>query len=430
VLLSSASASARIFTVITLLLTAGVTARRFTAEEFGLWSILLSLMFLMLIFDFGFRYGLGNRLAALTAHSRAGQDVESQRTFVSVFNLLLLVAILGTLLCSVVLPHVPWNRLFHIRQPDLVRQTPWVMTGAVILLFLYIPFSLPGTIFFAHQEIGLASALSAAQALALLGVLAVATWTLPFRWAVLAYFAAYVFTGLALHALVIRRRQWSGVSIPWREQLGIIRSISQPSLQFFVLCLSAAITATAGTFLSGAVAGLKDAGSYALMQKMFNALATLHLAILAPLAPVYTQGGQKGAWGEVRLKFNFTVRVLWPLMLIGCGLAIFTFHPVLIRLWAGFWFRDYWLAVLLFSGVVASGWTNSYSVLLNSLGLVRFQGIYSLIMVVPALALPLLLGRTLGIHGVALAALLCALPAIVIWPILVNRAFTRKSLYV
>jgi O-antigen/teichoic acid export membrane protein len=60
------------------LILAGMLARYFTPEEFGLWSILISLNGVLLSgFDFGFGNALRNRMAQLYAGRYRGcQDIK------------------------------------------------------------------------------------------------------------------------------------------------------------------------------------------------------------------------------------------------------------------------------------------------------------------------------------------------------------------
>ncbi|MEI6970259.1 MAG: hypothetical protein WCL44_01975 [bacterium] len=427
---SFASAGARLATTVTLLLTISLAVRKLSSEEFGLWSILLSLMFLATTFDFGFRYGLSNRLAALIALPGGNSKLEESTMFLSVFMLQVAIAVCGSAICLCVLPHVPWERLLSIRQPDLATHAASTMTIAGCFFFLYLPFSLWGSAFYAHNEIALASMLSALQSLILLAVFVFAAFKLHFQDLVIAYFAAYVLTGVLITAALFVRRSWTLQRVASPGLTGSIRSISRPSLEFFVLSFAGALTATAGTCLSGTVTGLKEAGDFSLIQKIFSLLVTLHLAFLSPLSPAYTQYARLGNWNWVRQKLIVSVQWTWPVVFLGGGLLLVACHPVLVWVWTGKWLTDFTLAGILALWAMAIGWTNTYSVALNSLGLVRFQGIVFVAMMLPVLLLPLVLGRWWGIHGVALASLLCALPALVLWPLYTAKALRQKRLVV
>lgn len=428
---SIASTGARLLVTVALLLTISLAARQMTAEEFGLWSILLSLAFLATTFDLGFRYGLSNRMAALAAGMSGGRTGPDQLSvFLSVFLLQTLIAAVGAAACMLVLPLVPWADLFNIRQTDLAARMSFIMPVVGSLLFLNLPFTLWGAAFYANQEVTLASFLTGIQALALFGVFAACILFLPFTLAVVLYFAAVVLTGAAMTAFLFYRRSWVFRPVGLGEQVRHIAAISRPSLGFFVLSFSSALTASISALLSGTIIGLKEAGDFTLVQKIFSLLVSLYLAFLAPLSPAYTRHAQLGEWDWVRGKLTTTVRRLWPLVFIAGGILFVAAHPFIIRIWTGKWLADFPLAAIFAATALTIGWSSSYSVALNSLGLVRFQGVLCLAMVVPVVLLPLVLGRWLGIHGVALAAFLCALPAALLLPRYTAKAIEEKSLQV
>ena len=60
---SVASVGARVTTVASMLVITAIAARMMTKEEFGLWTILVTFIYLSWALDLGFRYGMGNRLA-------------------------------------------------------------------------------------------------------------------------------------------------------------------------------------------------------------------------------------------------------------------------------------------------------------------------------------------------------------------------------
>lgn len=427
---SAASALARLVTVGALLFTLSLSARNMTAEEFGLWSILLSFMFLFMGFDLGFRYGMGNRVAALVA--AGGEDVRSKTraAFQAVFCSQVVIALSGSVVCLAVLSHLPWAEFFSISQVDLAIPAPRIIGIVGALLFAYLPFSVASVAFYALQEIKLASCLSAVQALVLVVVFTLAQTVCSFFQLAIIYFATYVLCGVAITIVFFfKHRSFLGW-VPWLAQRRILRSIAPPSLNFFLLNLSSSLTAAGGTLFSGAVAGLQEAGHFALLQKLFGLLVTLYLALLAPLAPAYTGHARLNQWNWVRRKLRFSVRWSWPLLFVVGGGILCAVHPLIIRVWIGKWLVDYQLAGLLALGALMTGWISNHSVLLNSLGLVRAQALFSLVMAMPIVALPLILGRFWGVYGVATSAAICALPGALVWPIYTARALDRKWLNV
>ena len=110
----------------------GVLARYFSAEEFGLWSILISLNGVLLSgFDFGFGNALRNKMAQLYAYRF---DEESKTYFFSIFYWFVFSSILLTLIFYSVKPFIPWEILFKTQNHIIIENgasltSPWFINS-------------------------------------------------------------------------------------------------------------------------------------------------------------------------------------------------------------------------------------------------------------------------------------------------------------
>ncbi len=403
-------------------------ARRFSGEEFGFWVICVAGINFGMVMDFGFRYGLGNRIAALSAN--AGSDEVQRETYWSIFYLETLIGGVGFVLCLSVLPWFDWIGLFKIQSVSLASTIHWLFPLVCAVVMLNQPLTIASTVFFARQDIMFASFLSVMQACILtLGFwLAMKSGNLIL--VVLSYLALYSLCGLGVTLILVQRCGLKWLLIPWRRQKDIIQSFWKPSRDFFVLSLVAAISGVMGPVIAGAVGGLSAGGNFSLIQRIFSLLVTMHLAVLSPLSPAYTYHARLGDWNWIVSKLRRCSKLYWPLFFLVGGLVIWIGHPLILRVWTGKWMCDYVLAGLLAIWGILCGWGNTYSVLLNSLGVVRIQAVLAIIMLIPAVGLPILAGRLLGVYGVALASVICAVPGAVLCVVWVRVALKRRCLYV
>lgn len=427
---SAASAGARITTVVTMVLTTAIATRVMTEEEFGFWAILISFIYLSAIFDFGFRYGMGNRLAALVAISNGMATAEQKELFISTFFFQGAIAILLSLMYLAVSPLVPWVEILKIHQPDLVKNVHLLMNIVFIALFLNIPFILAGSGFFAYQEVNLICLFIAGQSIMLLFLFWFTTLIISFRGVIACYFVTYLLSNVISTIWFFKRRRWTLLWPPLAVQFEHVRSFINRSFEFFIQSSAGTIIANVSLFLAGTVAGLSKAGDFNLVQKIFGFMITLHLAILAPLAPVYTQAARLGNWELVQKKFSYCKHGIWPLLFIGGGSVIYIFHPIILRLWTGRNLTDFTLAGLIALYAVLVGWVNTQSVLLNSLGLVKWQAIAFVLQAPIFIFLPLYMGKIWGVTGVALGSLLCMIPGTFLWPLYANYALKLRLLKV
>ncbi|MDQ6624142.1 MAG: hypothetical protein M3Y86_11755 [Verrucomicrobiota bacterium] len=425
---SGATTVARLAAVGMLLGVMAIGSRRLTREQFGLWAIFYTLMNFAPTMDLGFRYSVGNRLAALKA--RPDANVERQDTFLAVFHFELLVGIAGFVLCWLVLSLFDWAAVFHITNPAFAHQTAWLFPIVCGMLMLNQPFSIAASAFFADQQIELASALAVIQSVLLLAVFWLASLLGSYPALVLAFFGVYLLAGLATTLLLFHRLRWRWHWPAFTFQAATIRSLRKTSLDFFALSASAMAASTVGPLLVGTVASVQAAGDFTLLQRIFNLLVTLHLAVLAPLAPAYTMHAQQGDWPWVKKRLRDCVRIVWPLLFVAGATGLLIAHPLLMRVWSGHWLSNYPLATLLALTAILGGWANTYSIVLNSLGAVRVQAILAFIMLAPVILLPAFLGRAFGTVGVALASCLCTLPSCVVCWLYARRVLDRQLLRV
>jgi O-antigen/teichoic acid export membrane protein len=407
----------------------GIASRRMTHDQFGLWSILYSLNLLSNCLDFGFRFTLGNRLAALGSR---GADAEEERreTFLAILYLQTAIAAALMVLFIFVFPLLPWAHWFKITDPLFAAQVLHLMPIVTVVMIATLPVALMWTVFFAYQEIKLASFLAGAATILQTCLFVVAAYRVKFSWVMLIFFGSNFAIGFALTAYVFIRRKWRFTLLPFSRIAAATRSMARVSFHAFLSGLSNIISMILGPIVSGAVSGLNAAGDYTLVQKLFSLLVTAHLAMMAPLGPAITLESHSGNWDAVRRRLRTCVLQLWPAVFIGLGAVMLSIHPYVIRIWAGKWLQNYRLAALLLIWACLNGFANTFAVFLNSLGLVKVQAVISLIMVVPSVFLSAFLGRWLGPWGIALSAVICTLPCVIIWPLYTRRALRLHMLRV
>jgi O-antigen/teichoic acid export membrane protein len=400
----------------------GAAYRCMTHEQFGLWSILYFLNLFTNGLDLGFQFTLGNRLAALGSRGPDGEE-ERRETYLSIVFLEAVFVVVYSLIVLLVVPRIPWVHWFKITNPLLAAQTVRLMPVVLIIMIGTLPVGLMWTVFFAYQEIKLASFLSGACNVLQTAVFVVAAYQWKFTWVILIYFTWNLAVGVILTSYVFIRRKWRFTLLPPARIFAIIRSMARVSFHAFFLTMVGILTNILGPIISGVVGGLAIAGDFALLQKLFNFLVNAHLAILAPVAPAVTLESHSGNWDAVGRRLRVCLFQLWPAVFLLGGGAVWWAHPLLFRLWTGHWLRDYPLAALFLLWACLGGFVNTFSVFLNSLGLVKVQAAVSFAILLPTILLPLLLGRWLGVPGIALAPILCTLPAVILWP-----SYTRRAL--
>jgi len=395
--------------IITMLITTGIATRSFSREEFGLWAILLSFIFIGFAFDFGFRSTLTNRLAAMVADSSGQANDQQHDFFLSIFYLQIGIGLGGALLFVLFGNAIPWVNLLKVQQPEITMCINRLMIMVFFILFLNVPLLTSSSAFVAFQEVHLDALLSAAQWVILLGVFWISALkiALPFEKVVIWYFVTYLLIWLTRTVILFNHRNWRLTWVPAAEQLRNIKAISSVSSHFFLLNISALIVSTAGTFLAGLIGGLGDAGDFNLIQRLFGLLITMHMALMASFGPAFTQGARLGDWRGVHRKLCFCLYIIVPLLFFGIGGFILALHPTILRLWTGIDLSNY-----------------------VSLGLAKPQALWSFMIAPIFLLLTFYFGKSFGVEGVALAKVLCAIPGMIFFTYYTRQAIKKRKINV
>jgi O-antigen/teichoic acid export membrane protein len=181
------------------------------------------------------------------------------------------------------------------------------------------------------------------------------------------------------------------------------------SVQFGLMQLSATLMFSTQALIVGKVAGLKDAGEYALIQKLFLLLNILHFAVLTPLWSAYTEAtaSKDMTWVKKMLGRSVVFTVL--LFTVG-STALYLLGKPIIFLWTGKTLTNAPLFALMGLWVFATGWVNCFSVYLNGIGKLGMQTALIVPAVIVYIPLSLYLGNRFGLIGICLAQIVLLLP--------------------
>ncbi len=183
--------------------------------------------------------------------------------------------------------------------------------------------------------------LIALQNLLLFAYVIIALRAEHFRAAVIGYFSLNLVLTFVFFVLSFRFVKWSFAAPDFRAIARDFRSIRRSSIEFWVLNFSATLVTVGQTALVALVAGVAQAGSFSLLQKLFSLLVTLHMAFLSPLAPIYTQKAVLGQWEWVTVKCRRVSFLGTPLFIGVPGLIFCAVHPWILELWSGTLVQDY-----------------------------------------------------------------------------------------
>jgi O-antigen/teichoic acid export membrane protein len=299
-------------------------------EQFGAWATLVSLVAFAGFLDFGFGNGAMNLLAA--AHGR-----NSPREVATILHegrrALLRIALWLAVAALVALPMVPWHRMLGM--PDSMSSASRNAVAAVLFsIVLAVPLNLANRVqlglgrgdrAFRWQAIGqlatLAMVIALARAHASLTALTAAAVATPLLASVANTYSVWRDPALA-----------AASPMAGPERANIARRIRDEGILFFGLQLTAALAFSADLPLIAALRGPAEAGTYAIVQRLFSVIPLALSLIWAPLWPIYRQALAAGDHQWVKRTLRHSLKSAVALATIGAAVLAFGFDPITV-LW-------------------------------------------------------------------------------------------------
>jgi O-antigen/teichoic acid export membrane protein len=394
-------------------LMAGILARYFSPEEFGMWAILMSLNGILLNgFDFGFGNALRNKLAYLYGQKETAGP-QPRIYFLSVFYWFILSAVFLTGVFFVAKWILPWDILFRSQNPRLIGEGSLLIAVGGSVLAFNIAFNTYSSGFFGYQESQWNALFNGLSKLGLLVcTLVFVLLGMSFSFINLTLFLVTLVVSIIGWGVFLKVRQWplGKISRPtiWEK----IKELWGPSAQFAALQIFSTGLLNADYFLVSGFLGLETVGDYFLVKRVYLVLSSFHFALLLPVWSAYTEAlaTRDYAWIDRTLRKT----VGYTLLIFTAGiLFMVTIGDWAIYLWTGKWIQTtslfFWLGIW---GLMY-GWSNCFSVFLNGTGHLKWQVIWVVFAALAFVPLALLLGGRHGAPGICYALIIVLLPVTV-----------------
>jgi O-antigen/teichoic acid export membrane protein len=392
--------------------------------QFGAWATLVSLVIFAGFLDFGFGNGTMNLIAA--AHGR-GANAEISIVMREGFRTLLWIAFWLAVVILIAVPLVPWYLLLGM--PQTMADSSRAAVAAVLLSIVFaVPLNLANRVqlglgrgdrTFRWQAVGQSLATVVVIALTKAGgTLAVLT-------------AAAVATPLCASMANTITLWRDPVMAPGRtnipRQPAIARRIRSEGLSFFVLQLAAALAYSADLPLISALRGPTEAGTYAIVQRLFSIVSVGLSLVWAPLWPIYRHALAAGDHKWVaRTFYRSAVFATAVAALVGLVLA-FGFHGI-VRIWLH---RAIPASELLLTGFalwcVVDAFGTALGTFLNAASVLRYQLIFAPIFACVSLTLKAALLEHAEITALPWVAVCCYV-LLVLLPIATRAKAIRQKI--
>ena len=360
-LIAKVAAAANLFIAVPFVL------RALGPEEFGAWATLVSLVIFAGFLDFGFGNGTMNLVAAAQGLGNTQEIAaivhEGQRALTKI-------AFVLTIVVTLALPWIPWYRLLGLPS-TLANQSRWAAAAVLFSITLAVPLKLAARVQRGLGRGGIAFRWQAGGQLATLCiVILLASIGAPLH----AITAAAVFTPLlAPIGNTITLLRDPAMTRPLLRRKDFSNKIRNEGIAFFVLQLAAALAYSADLPLISAMRGPTEAGTYAIVQRLFSVIPLTLGLLWAPLWPIYRNALASGshAWVARTLRQTTLGAVCFAAV---AAMAILIGFDRITSYWLhhGLTVTSFLLAgFALWAVIDAAG--NSLSTFLNAASIMRYQ---------------------------------------------------------
>lgn len=367
-------------------------------ERFGLWMTISATVAMLGITDLGIGSGLMNAVAKANGQN----DVQKIRTNTGIGLLLLsVIALLITTSFLLVAQFVPWNKIFNLNNGLAVEEA----TPTIVVVALCFALSMPAGIVF-RVQMGLQKGFSAnlwlsgASILGLIGVLVVIHFEggLPYLAAAIVSPPAIAGLAASLYFWILQERRYrpkfTGFTI------NAIKGLTTASGLFFLLQIFSLIAFNSDNLILAYFLGPESVAIYSVSFKLFTLPSIVIGFFLYALWPAYAEANSRGDKKWIYVSFLKSLKYSFAIVL-PLSLSLLIKGEWIISLWVGESIKPpFDLLVGLFFWSVLTAFGGNISALLNGLGVIKFQLVTGLAMVISNVVLSVFLVGAIGISGV------------------------------
>ncbi len=371
-------------------------------SEYGLYSLVASVIAYLTIMDFGF----GNAIVRYTAKFRAENKVEEQSRMFGMFLILysaigLLAAVAGALL------YLNIDALFGDTMTDSELHKARIMMIIMIFnLAITFPFSLFGSIVTAHERFVFMKSLGIIRTL-LNTVVMVALLAVGYK-AIAMVVVHTVFNVATLLAQYLYCKYKLQVKIRFgRFQWGFLKEVSIYSFWIFLCIIIDKVYWNTGQFVLGAVSGTVAVAVFAVAIQLVHMYMNFSMAMSGVFLPkISGMVAQHAPDQEISNLFIKTGRLQCLIVGMICS-GFIVFGRQFITLWAGEGYENaYWICLLCFAALAIPLVQTLGPIVLQARNEMKFRSLLYAGFALLCVLLQVVLAKVYGGVGCALAILL------------------------
>lgn len=368
--------------------------------EYGIWLTINSVLSWVYIFDIGLGNGLRNKLTEALAKN----DYTSGKIYVSTsfFGMFIIATIIFIIFLSIN-RFIDWYEFMNVdpgKTPDL-KSIITIVFGFTCILFV---FKMVGNIYMAYQLPAVNNALSFGGSFLSLIIIFILTHT---ETAGSLREVAIYFSGapvvIYLLAFPLTFKKFKEIAPSFKTiKLKYFKGLASLGLNFMLIQIAVLIVFMTSNIIISKLFGPEEVTPYNIAFKYFSIVSMVFTIILTPIWSAVTDAQARSDYEWIRRSLKKMFRI-W-LLLVG-GLAIMVFGADLFyKLWVGSQVNvpfqlSLWMAIYI--AITTLG--NLFAHIINGLGKLRVQLIYSIAQGIVYIPLAIICGKTFGVQGILIS---------------------------
>ena len=396
-----------------------------SVENYGIWLTLTSIISWISFFDIG----LGNGMRNKVTYSLANNDTLLAKQYVSTtYFIMSLVSITLIVLSIIIIPNVNWQRILNAPNADSAELTKLVLC-VVTMFFVQLVLKLITSLFNSLQEPAKSASITFySQALGLIIVYLfnqlIQTNSLLIYGIIISLLPLLV---MGVYSLILFNGRLRYLSPSMYDvKLNKCCDVLNVGMQYFLVQITAIFMFQSNSFIIAHCVNVSSVVDYNVTYKYMSIPLMGYTILTAPLWSATTDAFAKG-------DMTWIFKAIKKMKKIGCIFALLLvfqlcISPFVYSIWVGDKLTIDWLLMILLTIYVGlSLQTALYCSIINGLGKIRMQLIFTLIESFIHIPLAILLAKYIGISGVVISLII--LTAInVIWePIQINKILKNEA---
>lgn len=386
--------------ILTSFLLVPMTLGYVSAEIYGVWLTISSVLHWLTYMDVGVTHGLKNRLNECLAR----KDYEKGKSLVSTtYAIMFAIFVPLSAILIVVSPWIDWCSILNV---DPSNQEVILKTMQVLFVFIALQMivNVFVTVVAAYQKTALSSLFAVIGQICALCIIGMMTLFVKPSLLNLAFAYSMMPILIVLTASIIYFKTGMKEVAPSIKAINLayIKDLWGLGIKFFIIQVQMIVLYQATNILISHIAGPESVTQYNIAYKLLNIAVMVYSIILGPLWPAFTDAYTKNDYTWMNNMYRKMQR-LYLLLCLMIGILV-AFSPLIIRLWVGDKvFVPFILTLSIAVYTLIHCWDTLQVTLINGTGKVNLQSYVIIIGLILHIPLSLFLGKYIGIIGVVVS---------------------------